>query len=76
MVRLIDLPVLLIVVGLFLLLIWLGGVFGITGPMLTQFFNSIPNWLELAVIILVLGSVVAASIYIWQKILAKMGIDS
>jgi hypothetical protein len=44
--------------------------------MLTQFFNSIPNWLGLAVIILVLGAVVAASIYIWRKLLAKMGIDS
>jgi hypothetical protein len=74
MVRLIDLPAVLIAIGFLILLIWLGRSVGITGATLTQFARSIPSWLGVSLIVLVGTSIICLSIYIWRKLLNKMGL--
>jgi len=59
-------------VALLALVIWLGGLLGITGPMLTQFARSNPNWLGVT-IVFIFGLIVAvASLYLWRVLLAKL----
>jgi hypothetical protein len=73
MIRLIDLPAVVIAVVLGILLVWLGGTLGITGPMLTRFARSVPSWFGLALFLLICAFLVTASIWIWRKVLAKLG---
>ena len=75
MIRLIDLPAVVIAVFLLILLVWLGGLLGITGPDLTAFANSIPRWLGVAIILVVCAALVAVAVYIWRTILTKLGFD-
>lgn len=72
MIRLRDLPALIIMVALLVMVIWFGGLLGITEPTLTQFARSIPDWLGVT-IVFILGLIVAvASFYLWRVLLAKL----
>jgi len=75
MIRLIDLPAVVITVLLLVLLVWVGGLLGITGPELTAFANSVPRWLLEAIILIICAVVVAIAIYIWRAVLTKLGFD-
>ena len=75
MIRLIDLPAVVIAVLLLILLVWLGGLLGITGPALTAFANSVPRWLGVAIILVICAVLVAVALYIWRTILTKLGFD-
>ena len=75
MIRLIDLPAVVIAVLLLMLLVWLGGLLGITGPALTAFANSVPRWLGMAIILVICAVLVAAALCVWRAILTKLGFD-
>jgi len=75
MIRLMYLPAVVIAVVLGILLVWLGGTLGITGPMLTRFARSVPSWFGLALFLLICAFLVTASIWILAQSVGEDGCE-